>query len=202
MFRNVIFDLGNVLVFFDHSIFYNKLSEIEDKFSPDEIKNFVTSKKFDQKLSLGKIEPEQVYYELKKKFHLKTGYRKYCEIYGDIFWTNKPMKTFLEKLIQKGDKRLFLLSNTDVIHFNYIKKNFPFVMKIPNRVLSYKVGLLKPDVKIYKHLIEKYRINPSQTCFIDDIKAHVIAAEKTGITGIHYTSHELFLEEYASQILH
>ena len=202
MFKNVIFDLGNVLLLFDHVIFYDKLSILEPGLESRSIKKFVVENQIDTKLSLGKITPLQVYSLLKKEFNLKTGYRKFCELYGNIFTCDDLMKELLLNIISSKKQRVFLLSNTDAIHFNFIKKNFPFVMKIPNRVLSYKVGLLKPDTKIYKHLLSKYRIKPEETCFIDDIKEHIIAAEKTGITGIHYTSHKLFLKKYSSKILH
>lgn len=198
MFRNVIFDLGNVLLFFDHAIFFTNISEKEKSFSPDELRDFVTSKKLDNKLSLGKISPQFAYETVKNKFHLRTGYREFCKIYGDIFTVNKPMQTYLQKLLSSRKHKVFLLSNTDAIHFNYIKKQFPFVMEIRNRVLSYEAGYLKPDIRIYEHLIRKYRINLTSTCFIDDIKEHIIAAEKTGITGIHYTSHDVFMKDIRS----
>ena len=50
--------------------------------------------------------------------------------------------------------------------------------------------LLKPEKEIYVALIEKYSLNPEECIFIDDTHANIIASEKLGIKGIHYTGQE------------
>jgi len=196
MFRNIIFDLGNVFLFFDHGKFYRNFSSLENSFTADELWKVVTSKRIDYKLSLGEFTPQQAFQSIKNEFKVKTGFRKFCQLYGDIFTPNNRMIQFFERSLFRNDHKFFLLSNTDAIHFNYIKKNFPIIMKIKYRVLSFEIGMLKPDVEIYKYLLIKYRIDPKETIFIDDIHENIVVAETTGITGIQYTSHSSFKDKY------
>ncbi|MBV6477412.1 MAG: hypothetical protein HGGPFJEG_00151 [Ignavibacteria bacterium] len=105
------------------------------------------------------------------------------------------MKNFLE---DNADSKynLYMLSNVDSSHINFIDHNFPYVKLIKKRILSYKVKSVKPGAKIFKHLIDKYKISPKESIYIDDLKANIIAGRKLNFNSIHYTSHKRFLKEF------
>lgn len=107
------------------------------------------------------------------------------------------MKTFVEKIARIKRFKIFLLSNTDPVHINFIDKNFPFVKLFKKRVLSYKVKSIKPQKKIFIHMLEKYRLQPSKTLYIDDIKENVLVAEALGMKAIHYKNHKTFLKQFS-----
>lgn len=104
----------------------------------------------------------------------------------------KPIKRavkLLKKCHQKGHQ-MIILSNFDSETFEHLY-NSPKAQKVfqyfepENIVISGDIGLLKPNPKIYKHVLKKYNLNASECIFIDDQIENVIAAENLGITAYH-----------------
>lgn len=120
----------------------------------------------------------------------------------------KPIKSnikLLEKCAKKNHK-LFILSNFDTKTFNCLKKSRRFkkvfqYFKPENIVISSDIGLLKPDPKIYDHIIKKYNLDPKECTFIDDQKDNLKAAEKAGIKTIFYKGTKQLEKELKSQKL-
>jgi HAD superfamily hydrolase (TIGR01509 family) len=56
--------------------------------------------------------------------------------------------------------------------------------------VSFKVGALKPDRKIYLDALDKLGVRAEESVYIDDVREYADAAGALGIKGIHYTSHE------------
>lgn len=194
--KNIIFDLGNTLIFFDHGYFYDGLANIEKGLNANKLKKFILEKKLDVKLGKGRITAKDFFKAVKKRFNIKTSYVDFIYLYCDVFWENKPMIKLLENIIEEKSYKVFLLSNTDSSHFNFILKNFPSINLIKYKVLSYKVNALKPEKKIFTDMVNKYKINPSQTVFIDDIKPYIQTASKLKFNTIHYTNHKNFLKQF------
>jgi HAD superfamily hydrolase (TIGR01509 family) len=68
----------------------------------------------------------------------------------------------------------------------HIYRQFPFVSEFDQQILSYEVGLLKPDSAIYRHTLVVSGLNPARTLFIDDLRVNVDAARAMGIRGLHF----------------
>lgn len=194
--KNIIFDLGNTLVYFDYCYFYDGIARLEKKVYAGKLRKYFIENKFDVLIGSNKINIKQAFRILKKKFSLRIGYSDFYFLYCDIFWENTQMKNFLENKLLDSEYRLFMLSNVDASHINFIDNNFPYVKQIRKRVLSYKVKAVKPGKKIFRHILEKYSLVPGETLFIDDLKANVLAARTHGLNTIHYTSHNRFLREF------
>jgi len=92
---------------------------------------------------------------------------------------------FLQSL--KGKYRLFLLSNTDEIHISHFehREGMSFSRDFYNCFdkiyFSYEMGIRKPDVEVFKLLINKHELSPKRTLFIDDRKDNTDAAASLGI---------------------
>ena len=94
-----------------------------------------------------------------------------------------------ERLLQlkKAGYRLFLLSNTIDIHWDYcVEHLFPYQNHGANDYfeqcfLSQRMHLAKPNARIYEEVIRLANIHPDETLFIDDLKENCEAAEKLGI---------------------
>ena len=94
-----------------------------------------------------------------------------------------------ERLLQlkKAGYRLFLLSNTIDVHWGYcVEHLFPYQNHgvedyFEQCFLSQRMHLAKPDARIYKEVIRQANIHPDETLFIDDLKENCEAAEKLGI---------------------
>ncbi len=198
--RNIIFDLGNTLVYFDFSYFYNGIAEREKKLSALKFRKYILDNKLDVKLMSGRISHREFFRKMKRKFDLKIGYNDFIYFYSDIFWVNPNMKRFLEKISRIKKYRLFLLSNTDSPHITFIDNNFPFVKLLRKRVLSYKVKMAKPQKKIFKYTLEKFKLIPEETVLVDDMKDNVLSAQSLGIKTIHYNNHKKFTAEFSKLV--
>ena len=94
-----------------------------------------------------------------------------------------------ERLLQlkKAGYRLFLLSNTIDVHWGYcVEHLFPYQNHgvedyFEHCFLSQRMHLAKPDARIYEEVIRQANIQPDETLFVDDLKENCEAAEKLGI---------------------
>lgn len=194
--KNIILDLGNTLVYFDYCYFYDGIAKLEKKVYARSLKKYFVDNKFDIKIGSGKLNIKQAFKILKKKFNMRIGYADFYYLYCDIFWENTYMKNFLENKLLDSGYKLFMLSNVDSSHINFIDNNFPYVKNVKKRILSYKVRCIKPDKKIYRHIIDKFKLNPEESIFIDDLRSNILSAKAAGFNTIHYTSHKKFLKEF------
>ncbi|KPM33690.1 Putative haloacid dehalogenase-like hydrolase [Croceitalea dokdonensis DOKDO 023] len=94
---------------------------------------------------------------------------------------------FLEKLALENKYRLFLLSNTNDIHIEYVKATMGEEkfnrFKNPFEVfyLSYEMGMRKPDTEIFQFVLRKNKLKASETLFVDDTKENTDSAAALGI---------------------
>ena len=95
---------------------------------------------------------------------------------------------FVEQLAQENTYRLFLLSNTNDIHIEFVKQQMG--MADYNRFrnafevfyLSYEMGMRKPDTEIFEFVLQQNDLKASETLFVDDTKENTDAASSLGIT--------------------
>lgn len=194
--KNVIFDLGNTLVFFDHNYFFSGVAAYEKKFSTKAFRDYIVTNKLMDSLGSGDLTGKKFYKTLKREFDLTLSYDRFVNIYRDIFWANKPMEKFLKRVLAEKKFNVYLLSNTDHLHIPYLYKAYPHIDLIKNKVISYKAGHIKPDKEIYLHLFNKYGIDPAESYFIDDMPENIRAAKQLGMNAHHYTRHDDLEKEF------
>jgi putative hydrolase of the HAD superfamily len=91
----------------------------------------------------------------------------------------------LRRLKAKGHK-LFYLSNMHVASIEYLERAYTFWDIFEGGVISCRVHFIKPEPEIYACLAERYRLDKTQTIFIDDLTANLEPAEKMGIQTIQF----------------
>lgn len=194
----ILFDLGNVILPFNHYQIVEKLYRFSQKREfrdPSKIFSYL----FDlqegiiNNFDVGKVSPPEFFQSVKETLHLSISYKEFIPIWNDIFAEDQKVSRIILSL--RGRWRLGLLSNTDPLHFNYILSKFPIVRTFDKWILSYEVGLKKPAVEIYQMAIEWASVEPEKILFIDDMKKHVEAAVSLGIQGIHFISAHQLREE-------
>ena len=92
--------------------------------------------------------------------------------------------------------RLYILSNTNPLHFNYCRKRFKYINLIDKFILSYKIKMVKPNRGVFKMVIKKFNLVPSETLFVDDLVENCKAAEDTGIKTICYRNYSSFIKRF------
>ena len=91
----------------------------------------------------------------------------------------------IRELSEKG-YRLFCLSNMSVDFYDYLKGREVF-RYFEGKVISAKEQLIKPDPAIYTLILQRYRLKPEETLFIDDLESNIQAAREQGIHTVHFT---------------
>lgn len=95
----------------------------------------------------------------------------------------------LSELRARGT-RLYALTNWSAENFPIAQRRFAFFRWFEDIVVSGQVGLAKPDPAIFRLAIERCRLEPSQTVFIDDSAVNVAAGAAAGLRAIQFTSPE------------
>ncbi len=178
MIKNIIFDLGKVLIDYDFDIFFQKIGNKPNTRTLDEANKEILL------FEAGKIDKYTFFEHLKKIYDFNIPFEQFKSLWCNVFWEIPQMTKLSAELKQKG-YNLFLLSNTDELHFPYIKEKFPAVNIFDNGLmLSYQLGYTKPEKEIYEKALSIYNLNPNETVFIDDREENILAANNFGLKGI------------------
>lgn len=192
MIKNIIFDLGNVLIRFKPEEFVNKniKKEYREKFF-----NAVFKGQEWADLDRGVLEYSDAVKIFSEKIpECSSEIKKLFDNY--ILDVLEPIEKNIEIMKSlKGKYKLFVLSNFHYPAFDYIFKNWEFFKYFDGKVVSGHCKLLKPEKKIYELLCLTYSLKPNECVFIDDTKANIEAAEKFGINGIHLTDINILEEK-------
>jgi putative hydrolase of the HAD superfamily len=186
MIKAVIFDLGRVIVPFDFKRGYARLSPLCG-LPEDEIPQRIGSTDLVQRFESGQIESRDFVRELSRQLNFETSYENFCDIWSYIFL---PHTLIPESMIEgiARTSRLVLLSNTNEIHFQMIRENYPILRHFDEFVLSYEVGALKPLPLIYQRAVEAAGCTPGECFFTDDIQSYVDGALSYGIDAVRFES--------------
>ncbi|HUW43719.1 MAG TPA: HAD family phosphatase [Bacillota bacterium] len=182
--KAVIFDIGNVALYFDHHKATKKMAKILDL---PEKKVFEVingdKNKFTNSYELGAS--NKVYWgEAADLLGVKKiPEKRFDQLWCSIFKPNKTAISLIKKL-RKNYKTAFL-SNTGRLHKVYFQK-YGLYELVDVKIYSFKVGVRKPHPKIYKEALKRLKVRPNEAIFIDDLKENAEAAKKLGIHGIHF----------------
>jgi putative hydrolase of the HAD superfamily len=183
----VVFDLGNVLFKFDLSKFVKEfLKKVPRHKNEAAGKLILEYSDVGYNYEKGNISSVGFYIRLKECTDYSGTCNEFCIIWNNIF---TPIPETIEILSITAKKYpVALLSNTNELHFEYLKKCFPSVFMIFDKMfLSYKMHLRKPENEIYQNIINYYKIVPSEILFIDDLEENIEAARNNGMTAVKFT---------------
>ena len=83
--------------------------------------------------------------------------------------------------------RLVLLSNTNELHFGWLRERYPILEHFDAYTLSYAEKAMKPDDRIYAAAVANAQCLPGECFFTDDIERYVDAARAFGIDAEQFT---------------
>ncbi len=193
--RAFLFDLGNVLFRFDHMRVAHAVTQ-GTPVDPAALFKLVFDSPIVVEHDTGKITTEQFYEILKAELGLDMTYDRFLEVWNDIFTENQQMIHLVERLSKRYP--LYLISNTNRPHFEFLKKQCPVLGRFKGVVLSYEVGHLKPHPEIYRKALELAGLLPPEILYIDDRKDLIAAGEALGFKTHRFTDFETLQGELAS----
>ncbi len=198
MIKNIIFDLGNVLLswkpgeYFEKSGFDNETVNLimSDVFkSPEWLSldngDLTTSEATDLIAEKSSLQKEYI----SSLFNLRT----------KIIYPLTENIKLLPELKKKGFK-LYYLSNFPLDFFEEVKKEYDFFRYFDGGIISAEVRHSKPDIKIYKILFEKYSLKPEECFYIDDMEINVRAAVSAGLKGYCYNGSSGLTDELQTML--
>ena len=189
----ITFDLGNVLVRVDHLRFCRRLAALT-ALSPQEVYAQVFESALEPGYDTGRISSREFYQRVTAHFGVALPYSRFCELWCDLFDPMEGMAELVRHLASSFP--LFLLSNTNALHFDYIKERFGLILE-PFRafILSYRVGSRKPEPAIYQSLIRQAGRPPEEILFLDDKVSFVEGALNQGLTAWQFRSPQELRQE-------
>ncbi|RDI98156.1 HAD family phosphatase [Dyella solisilvae] len=181
MVNTVIFDLGNVLIGWDPRRLYRQL--IDDESQVEWFLREVCNSAWNEQQDAGRpwVEATAVlrrqfpeHAALIDAYHLRWEETLVGPIEGSV--------AVLAALKQRG-VRLLALTNWSQETFPIARQLYPFLGWFEGIVVSGEERLVKPDLRIYQRLLDRYAVDPRTALYIDDSARNVIAAEALGMHG-------------------
>ena len=188
--KNIVFDLGGVLVDLDFKAAINGLQKAGFANVKEQLQSFDREGIF-QKFELGEMTAEEFRTAIRENSTVTLTDEEI-----DALWNAMLLEIPREKLELildlRGKYMVYLLSNTNSIHWDYVCKNafnyrgFRVNDYFEETFLSYEMHLAKPDKAIFEKVLQDANLLPEETLFIDDSEANCKAAEEVGIHAHHY----------------
>ncbi len=186
MIKAIILDLGNVLINFDHRIAAERISCFTTK-SPEEVYRLFFDSEITCLFEEGKISPFEFFFRARKLLSSEIAYDTFLPIWNEIFFLTPENEELYA--IAKGLKkhyRLAMLSNVNLLHWEYLKKQFSFFDAFHHIFTSFEIGARKPCPIIYKKALEILNVSPEEAFYVDDREELVEEARKLGIRAFVY----------------
>ena len=182
MLKNIVFDLGGVVVAHNEESFAEKLGEFFSfVFGPD--MKCVPSFWCDYDLGVRTIDETAASVAEYRKCSVEEA--KANMLYAISLQEEvEPTVRLIKELKERGYK-LYVLSNMSKEYIEFLRKLSVFEY-FDYEVVSCEVHLGKPNPEIYKYLLEHCGLNPFETIFIDDRHDNVEVAAELGITPFHF----------------
>jgi HAD superfamily hydrolase (TIGR01509 family) len=183
MIKNIIFDLGNVLISFRPEEFLD-INGFQENAKKAIINEIFRSREW-RMLDNGDITTREAIEGIAAKSSLKT--EEIASVFNLRTRIMFPLteNTKLLPALRKRGFKLYYLSNFPDDIFDEVHKKYDFFRHFTGGIISARVHASKPDLKIFRILLEKYSLSADESLFIDDSEPNVNAAESFGIKALH-----------------
>ena len=189
--EGVIFDLGGVILDFDHMLICRPLAELSGM-APEEVFETVFASGLERLYDKGKISTDEFYTEGLSLLGIPRADlppERFKEVWNGIFTLKDEVVDIIRGL--RGKARLFLLSNTNELHWEYAAREYPVLSELFEDVfLSFRLGARKPEPEIFRKVMDSVSIPAERLFYVDDLAGHVEAARGAGIDGLVFTTPE------------
>ncbi len=182
----ILFDLGKVLVDFDMD------SGVRNLFARcsvprKDFEEILWDKAWIRSYERGEISTEEFHAYLCRTANLAMELSEFCRTWSGIFAPDMLVRE--QVLAALGQNYpLILVSNTNAAHAEYVRQNYPIFEYFDHHILSYEVGSLKPDARIFHRAIAAANLPAEELFFIDDREENVLAARALGMNAHQFVS--------------
>lgn len=184
--RFIYFDLGNVLLKFDHDIACGRFSQ-RTGLAPEVFQAALFESGLQHQYELGAISSEEFAAGVNQQTRTSLSTRVILELCSDIFSLNASVIPVVTQLKSAGYS-LGILSNTCSAHWEFIEAHSYTALKelFSIHVLSFREQVMKPDARIYHAAANAVEVPIQDILFIDDRSENVAGARETGMDAIQF----------------
>lgn len=187
--RNIIFDLGGVLLNIDYQATINEFKKLGMK-DFDEFFTQAGQHQLFDRLDKGVISPPDFREELRDLSGIEATDDEIDSAWNAMLLDLPAKRLALLERVGRG-YHTFLLSNTNSIHYpgymDYLNRHYGITdlsALFDKQYLSFQVGMRKPDREIYTHVLSDQALQAGETLFIDDSFQHVEGARAAGLNAV------------------
>lgn len=174
----ILCDIGGVLLNVDFSRSISKLSHMS-AISEQVLRERIFHSGFKEKHDLGEISSFEFYKKILPEGSIS--YPHFKVVWSDIFTENKEVINYVMSLSKHF--YIYIASNTDPIHYEFIHKNYPWLSMFDGFGLSFNLKAAKPSSGFFFKLCKEFCISYTDMIFIDDLNENVEAANHLGIAS-------------------
>ncbi|HTU65000.1 MAG TPA: HAD family phosphatase [Steroidobacteraceae bacterium] len=184
--RNVVFDVGGVLLRWDPPAFIATVV-------PDPAQQALVLREIFQhpewhEFDRGSIDVDRAVTQFGQRAGLSPEQMRRLLQTANASLHPVPGSIELVEDLAAAGVHLYVLSNMPVSTYEYLVKAHGFFAHFKQLVISGAILLIKPEPAIYKHLVERTGIVPAESVFIDDLLKNVVAARESGLHAIQFES--------------
>lgn len=188
MIRNIIFDVGNVLVEYSWERMLKALHITGEAY--DAVAKATVLSPMWNELDRSLLSDEEI---LEGFIQNAPEYEKETRLVWDNIPESIHCYDYSVEWVRKFRKKgygTYILSNYSKRGYEMTKQELPFVADMDGVLFSYEVKLVKPEPEIYQTLLKKFQLKPEESVFLDDNEKNIIAAREAGIHAIHFRNKE------------
>ena len=174
----VVFDLGKVLLDFDYSIAGRRVAAQANLPAAD-VQKFLDHSPLLYRFETGLMSQQDFFEAVRQQTGFRGSFGEFAGFFADIFWEIPPMVELHAKLGRQGIPT-YIFSNTNELAMEHINRHFPFMKDFDAHILSYEVGAMKPDPKIYETLEKTSGKRGAEILYLDDRPENVAAGAARG----------------------
>jgi len=192
MIKNLIFDVGNVLIEYrwNQMLLDYGLSKEEAAVAGPLFFEHETWKELD----LGNMPVEDVICLYEKQLPQYAGLIRWFLTHLELMPVPRPDVWEKVHALKEKGYRIYLLSNYNEDFFRVHTQGAAFLADIDGKVVSYEIHKIKPYPEIYQHLLDKYELKAQECVFFDDRPENTQTAEELGMKTYTINSKEYLLD--------
>ncbi len=187
---NIIFDYGGIFIDIDYSDTIKELTALSREVDASSFYNKKNQVSFFNDLEIGKISQEEFIKKLKELLKINSNDEDIIKAWNSMLKEIRVERLLYLKELKKK-KKVFMLSNINQIHENYLNDYIAskpqlngFYEEFHGIYFSHKIGERKPNAAAYEYVIKENSLDIRKTLFIDDSPQHVEGAKKVGLDAI------------------
>lgn len=184
MIRNMVFDMGNVLVYYDSRRASGRFAADHEEMEAVNTSVFVSPEWL--MLDMGVISQEEALARMTARLpdgHAREAARLCLEHWHEYcMWPVPGMEELVTDLKNQG-YRLYLCSNASLRMLDCYQDTIPGIRLFDGVLFSAEVKCVKPQKEMYDHLFRRFGLKPEECFFVDDLPANIQAARECGMDG-------------------